>query len=440
MAKPYVAIVGKPNVGKSTFFNKVGGERKAIVLDIAGITRDRLYIDVEWCGHEFTLIDTGGIRLKSPDAMQSFIAKQAEIAVDLAEVVLFFVDGKSGLTSEDYDIAAMLRKSSKPVITVVNKVDNFIGFDMSDFYALGLGEVFAVSAEHLLGIGDLLDEVVKDLGETSIISDDAERIKIAVVGKPNAGKSSIANKILGYDRTIVSDIAGTTRDAIDTPFSVDGKDYLLIDTAGIRKKRSIEGDSVEAFSVMRSLGAIRRADVCLVVLDAAESVSEQDVKIAGYAHEQGKPTVIVINKWDLIEKDSYTVEKFEKKLKADLAFMDYFKYITVSALTGQRINKLIEQVDYVYDKSCFRATTGLLNAVIADAVAAVEPPSKNGRRLKIKYATQPTTNPPTFVLFVNDSALMHFSYKRYLENYIRRAFTLDGTPIKLFIRSKEDEK
>ena len=437
MSKPLVAIVGKPNVGKSTFFNKVCGKRISIVSDEAGVTRDRLYGDAEWQGHEFCLVDTGGIQLKSDDVLQVHIKKQAEIAVDLAKVILFFVDGKYGLTAEDEEVAHLLRKTNKPLYLVVNKVDNFASFDMTDFYSLGL-DAFPVSAEHMQGIGDLLDEVIKNFDQNE--TDQAnEPLKIAVVGKPNAGKSSLVNKLLGYDRSIVTDIAGTTRDSIDTPFEYNGKNYVLIDTAGIRRKRSIEDESLERYSVMRSLDAVRRADVCFVVFDAAEDLTEQDVKIAGYVHEQGKPSIIVVNKWDLIEKDTFTVEKFKKKLTCDLAFMDYYKYITVSALTGQRLNKLMEMADYVNEKSSFRASTGLLNEVIADAVAAVEPPTKNGKRLKIKYATQPTTNPPTFVLFVNDGELMHFSYKRYLENNLRKAFGLDGTPLRLIIRSNGDD-
>ncbi len=437
--KPFVAIVGKANVGKSTFFNKVSGDRKSIVLDVAGVTRDRLYADAEWLGRQFTLIDTGGIQIKSDDKMAVHIRRQVEIALDLAQVVLFFVDGKNGLTSEDYEVASLVRKTEKPVFLVVNKIDNFRDLDLSDFYSLGIGEdVFPISSEHLMGVGDLLDEVIRYFPETDG-EEDEERIKIAVVGKPNAGKSSLTNCILGYDRTIVSNIAGTTRDAIDTPFDYDGRKYTIIDTAGIRRKRSIEDASVEAYSVMRALGAIRRCDVCLVVLDAGEELSEQDVRIAGYAHEQGKPTVIVLNKWDLIEKDTFTIEKYKKKLAADLAFMDYFRYITVSAKTGQRLPKLMTMIDEVYANSCFRASTGVLNDVLADMTAAVEPPSKNGRRLKIKYITQPVTRPPTFVLFVNDSNLMHFSYKRYIENELRKSFNLSGTPMKLFVRSSGEK-
>lgn len=438
--KPLVAVVGKPNVGKSTFFNKVCGGRISIVSDMPGVTRDRIYADAEWLGKKFTLVDTGGIQFKSEDVMFKHIREQAQIAVDLADVILFFCDYKTGLTSEDYDVATLLRKSGKPVVMAVNKVDNYLESDLSDFYTLGLGNIYPIAAEQKQGVGDLLDEVVSLFPENADVDEDDEAIKIAVVGKPNAGKSSLVNKILGYDRTIVSNIAGTTRDAIDTPFTYDGRKYVIIDTAGMRRKRAIADDSVEQYSVMRSLNAVRRADVCLIVMDANEGLSEQDVKIAGFIHEEGKPSVVVINKWDLVEKDTHTVEKFKKQLSCDLAFMDYFRYITVSALTGQRVGKLMEEVNYVYAKSTFRVTTGMLNDVIADAVQAVEPPSANGKRVKIKYATQASTQPPTFVIFTNDASLVHFSYRRYLENYIRRAFSLDGTPIKLVFRGGDKEE
>ncbi len=433
MAKPLVAVVGKPNVGKSTFFNKVCGGRISIVSDMPGVTRDRVYADCEWLDKKFTLVDTGGIQLKSDDVMFRHIKEQAQIALDLADVILFFCDYKSGLTADDLDVAKLLRKTSKPVILVVNKVDHFLEADLSEFYSLGFGDFFPISAEQKQGLGDLLDKIVSYFPENEQ-EEDGDAIKIAVVGKPNAGKSSLVNKILGYDRTIVSDIAGTTRDAIDTPFVYNDKDYIIIDTAGMRKRRSIQSDSVEQYSVMRSLNAVRRADVCLIVMDADVGLSEQDVKIAGFIHEEGKPSVVVINKWDLIEKDTHTVEKFKKQLSCDLAFMDYFRSITVSALTGQRVGKLMEEVDYVYAKSTFRVSTGTLNDVVTDAVRAVEPPAQHGRRAKIKYATQASTQPPTFVFFTNDADLVHFSYRRYLENYIRRAFALDGTPIKLVFR------
>ena len=440
MIKPLVAIVGKPNVGKSTFFNKVCGERISIVADLPGVTRDRIYGDAEWCGHKFTLVDTGGIQLKSEDSMFKHIKQQAEIAVDLADVILFFADYKTGLTMDDYDVATLMRKTNKPVLLVINKVDHFMESDWSDFYSLGF-ELFPIAAEQKQGVGDLLDRVIEFFPEGYMDEPEDDTIKIAVVGKPNAGKSSLTNKILGYDRTIVSDVAGTTRDAIDTPFEYNGKKYVIIDTACMRRKRAIEDDSVEQYSVMRSLNAVRRADVCLIVMDANEGLSEQDVKIAGFIHEEGKPSVVVVNKWDLIEKDTNTVLKFKKQLECDLAFMDYFRYITVSALTGQRVNKLMEEINYVYAKSTFRCSTGMLNDVVADAIRAVEPPAISGRRAKIKYVTQPSTQPPTFVVFTNDAKLVHFSYRRYLENYIRRAFSLDGTPIKMVFRdgSKDEE-
>lgn len=437
--KPLVAIVGKPNVGKSTFFNKVCGSRISIVSDMPGVTRDRIYADAEWLGKPFTLVDTGGIQTKSDDVMFRHIREQAQIALDLADVILFFTDYKSGLTSEDYDVGQLLRKTNKPVILVVNKVDHFMEADLSDFYMLGYGEVYPIAAEQKQGIGDLLDEVVSYFTDGEYEQDDGS-IKIAVVGKPNAGKSSLVNKILGYNRTIVSEVAGTTRDAIDTPFEYNGQKYTIIDTAGMRRKRAIADDTVEEYSVMRSLNAVRRADVCLLVMDAGEGLSEQDVKIAGFIDEQGKPSVVVVNKWDLIEKDTHTVEKFKKDLACDLAFMDYFRFVTVSALTGQRVNKLIDEVNYVYAKSTFRASTGMLNDVVADAIAAVEPPASSGRRAKIKYVTQASTQPPTFIFFTNEAKLVHFSYRRYLENYIRRAFSLDGTPIRLVFRDGSEEE
>ncbi|HRX13400.1 MAG TPA: ribosome biogenesis GTPase Der [Eubacteriales bacterium] len=438
--KPLVAIVGKPNVGKSTFFNKVAGSRISIVLNTPGVTRDRIYADAYWLGREFTMVDTGGIQLKSDDEMHSHIIKQAQLAMDVADVILFIVDGKNGLTADDSDVAQLLRKTKKPTILVVNKIDDFSVVDLSDFYSLGMGEPIPVSAEQKKGIGDVLDEVISYFPDIEEQQSESDGIKVAVVGKPNVGKSSLVNRLLGYDRAIVSGVSGTTRDAIDTEIEANGKKYTLIDTAGIRRRRSIEDDSVESYSVMRSLAAVRRADVCLLVLDAAEEISEQDVRLAGYAHEEGKPSVIVLNKWDLIEKDTHTVENYNKKLNADLAFMDYFVSVTVSALSGQRVNKLWELIDYVYEKSTFRATTGILNEIVADAVAAVEPPSQNGKRLKIRYCTQPSTQPPTFVLFVNDPKIMHFSYKRYLTNFIRKAFDLKGTPIRLVVRGNDEKE
>ncbi len=437
MAKPLVAIVGRPNVGKSTFFNKVVGKRVSIVEDKPGVTRDRLYYDTEWCGYNFTMIDTGGIELKSDDAMWKHIKSQAEIAVDVADVIVLFVDGKQGVISDDIDIAHFLRKSKKPVVLAVNKLDNNEVEKTYEFYELGLGDPYPVSAEQGKGIGDLLDAVCEYLPkiDTNL---DSEVINIAVVGKPNAGKSSLVNRLLGYDRVIVSNVAGTTRDAIDTAFVYEGQKYNLIDTAGIRRKRSID-ESVESYSVMRSLAAIRRADVCLVVIDSKEELSEQDIRICGYVHEQGKPSVIVMNKWDIVEKDTHTINKYNARLVEQLKFMDYFDAIYVSAKTGQRTDKIMKEVNFVYGEACKRITTGVLNDIVQDAVSLVEPPAHNGKRLKVFFVTQSSSNPPTFVFFVNDTELLHFSYKRYLENCLRKAFEFKGTPIRLVFRNKNEE-
>ena len=439
MAKPLVAVVGRPNVGKSTFFNKMAGRRVSIVDDMPGVTRDRIYADVEWCGYSFTLVDTGGIELKSEDTMWSHIRRQAELAIDIADVILFFVDGRSGLTSGDYDVAEFLRKTRKPIVLAVNKVDGSDNSAIYDFYALDLGEPIPISAEQSLGLGDLLDEVVKNFKERTDPDEASDSVKIAVVGKPNSGKSSLVNRILGFERVIVSNIAGTTRDAIDTPFEYEGKHYVIIDTAGIRKKSKV-GEDVEYYSVVRSINAIRRADVVLEVIDAEEMLSEQDVKIAGLIHEAGKPSLIVLNKWDLIEKDTNTVNRFNDKLKMELKFMDYYRPVFVSALTGQRVNTLLGHVDSVYENSSRRISTGLLNDVIGDAVSVNEPPAHNGKKLKIFYATQVSANPPAFVIFVNDPKLMHFSYRRYIENRLRKAFDFSGTPIKIITRAREDVK
>ncbi|MCD8040290.1 MAG: ribosome biogenesis GTPase Der [Clostridia bacterium] len=436
MAKPLVAIVGRPNVGKSTFFNKVAGRKISITEDRPGVTRDRLYADGEWNGRQFSMVDTGGIELKSQDTMWREIKKQAEVAIETAQVILFFVDGREGLTASDYDVADMLRRSKKPVILVVNKMDNHEPDKLYDFFALGLGDPYAVSSEHGTGLGDLLDEVVTLFGDCE--EEDDESIKIAVVGKPNAGKSSLVNKLLGFQRTIVTDIAGTTRDAIDTRFTApDGQAYTIIDTAGIRKKSRVD-DDVEYYSVMRAFDAVRRADVCLLVVDSTEKITEQDTKIVGYVHEQGKPSVVVMNKWDLIEKDTNTINKFQSELKEDLKFMDYFRSVYVSAKTGQRTDKILAAAKEVYDNSHRRVQTGILNDVISSAVRANEPPSYNGRRLKIYYSTQIAEAPPTFALFVNDGNLMHFSYERFLENTLRSAFDFSGTPIKIVTRDKKE--
>lgn len=437
MSKPLVAIVGRPNVGKSTFFNRIVGQRISIVEDTPGVTRDRLYADAEWCGHSFTLIDTGGLEIKSEDVMWSHIRAQAQIAVETADVIVFMLDGKTGLTHEDYEVAAYLRKSRKPILLVVNKLDNNEQHLLYDFYELGLGEPIGISAGQAKGLGDVLDEIVKLTGKYET-EEKEEALKIAVVGKPNAGKSSLVNKLLGYDRVIVSDIAGTTRDAIDTRIKIGDKEYILIDTAGIRRKRSVEED-LEQYSVMRSLGAVRRADVCLIVIDSSEELSEQDVKIAGYVHEQGKPSVVVMNKWDVVEKDTYTIEKYNRKLKEELKFMDYFIPTYVSAKTGKRVDNLIKLAERAYENASRRVSTGLLNDVLREAILTNEPPSKNGKRLKIYYVTEVSSNPPTFVIFVNDDTLMHFSYRRYLENALRRSFDFEGTPIRLIIRNKNEK-
>ena len=437
MSKPLVAIVGRPNVGKSTFFNKVAGRKISITEDRPGVTRDRLYADAEWRGRAFSMVDTGGIEFKSQDTMWREIKKQAEVAIDTAHVILFFVDGKEGLTASDYDVADMLRRSKKPVILVVNKIDDYSEDKLFEFYSLGLGEPYAVSSEHGTGLGDLLDEVVSYFEK--IPAEDDNSIKIAVVGKPNAGKSSLVNRLLGFDRSIVTDIAGTTRDAIDTRFTApDGGEYTIIDTAGIRKKSRVE-DDIEYYSVMRAFDAVRRADVCILVVDSTEGLTEQDTKIIGYVHEQGKPSVVVMNKWDLIEKDTNTINEFQAKLKEDLKFMDYFRSLYVSAKTGQRTDKILAAVKEVYANSKRRIQTGVLNDVISSAVRANEPPSYNGRRLKIYYSTQVAEAPPVFAIFVNDGRLLHFSYERFLENTLRSAFDFSGTPIKIVTRDKKED-
>ncbi len=438
MIKPLVAIVGRPNVGKSTFFNKVIGRRVSIVEDKPGVTRDRLYYDTEWCGFNFTIIDTGGLEIKSDDEMWMHIREQAEIAVDVADVIVMFVDGRQGLISDDMDIANFLRRSKKPIVLAVNKLDSNEVEKTFDFYELGLGVPYALSSEQGKGIGDLLDVICENLPK---ISDDVDSdvINIAVVGRPNAGKSSMVNKMLGYDRVIVSAIAGTTRDAIDTAFTYQEGKYNIIDTAGMRRKSRID-ESVESYSVMRSLAAVRRCDICLIVVDASEPLSEQDVRICGYVHEQGKPSVILMNKWDTIEKDTHTINKFEMILQEDLKFMDYFVSIYVSAKTGQRVRNIMSEVIAVHDEASKRVTTGVLNDVIQDAVTLVEPPAHNGKRLKVLFATQHSANPPTFIFFVNDVEIIHFSYKRYLENVIRKTFEFRGTPIRLIFRNKNEKE
>lgn len=437
MSKPIVAVVGRPNVGKSTFFNKVTGRKISIVEDKPGVTRDRIYADAEWCGTHFTLIDTGGIELKSEDEMWQHIKAQADAAIASADVIILLCDVKTEITASDYDVADMLRRSRKPVILAVNKLDNYKQERLFDYYSLGLGEPYGISCEHGTGIGDLLDAVCQGFEKIEETEDEGA-LKIAVVGKPNAGKSSLVNKLLGYDRTIVSNISGTTRDAIDTPVEINGKKYVLIDTAGIRKKKAVD-ENIEYYSVIRALGAIRRADVCLMVVDSKEGLSEQDVKICGYIHEQGKPSVIVMNKWDIVEKNTDTVNEFNEKLDCDLAFMDYYRSVYVSAKSGQRVDKIMDLARASYENACRRITTGALNDLIGDAIRTTEPPSKNGRRLKIYYATQDDVNPPRFIVFVNDSELVHFSYKRYLENVIRKAYDFSGTPIRIYFRQKDED-
>ena len=436
MANPLIALVGRPNVGKSTFFNKVAGRRVSITEDRPGVTRDRLYTDASWRDKHFTMVDTGGLELKSEDVMWKEIKKQADVAIETADVILFFTDGRDGLHPSDYDVADILRRSKKPVILVVNKIDDYAPEKVYEFYSLGLGEPFAVSAEHSQGIGDVLDEAISYFPDVTI--EPVPSLKIAVVGKPNAGKSSLVNRLLGSERSIVTPMAGTTRDAIDTLFYRDDKAYTLIDTAGIRKKKNVD-DDVEYYSNMRAFDAVRRSDVCLLVVDSGEGLTEQDVKIIGYVHEQGKPSVIVMNKWDLVDKDTHTINRFEEKLKEDLKFMDYYKSVYISAKTGQRVEKLLAAAEEVYAHATFRVPTGELNDLIGDAVRLQEPPSYLGRRMRVFFSSQVSTCPPTFALFVNDERLLHFSYERYLENTIRRAYDFTGTPIKIVVREKKDE-
>lgn len=435
--KPIVAIVGRPNVGKSTLFNKISGKRISIVEDTPGITRDRIYADAEWTGHEFTLIDTGGIEPAASDVILSQMRSQASLAVDMADVILFMVNTKDGVTASDSEVAAMLRKCGKPVLLVCNKVDTpgAPPPELYEFYNLGIGEPHAVSSIHGLGVGDLLDEVVSYFPEDVQADNDEDVIKVAVIGKPNAGKSSLVNRILGEDRVIVSDIAGTTRDAIDSIHIHNGKKYLLIDTAGMRKRGKID-ENVERYSVIRALGAVERADVCLIMIDAAEGVTEQDTKIAGYAHEQGKASIIVVNKWDIIDKETNTMKNFAMRIKEGFNFMMYAPSVFISAKTGQRVNDLFNMIDAAAAENAKRISTGLLNDVINDAIAMVQPPSDKGKRLKIYYATQASVKPPTFVLFVNNAELAHYSYIRYLENQLRAKFGFTGTPIKFIIREK----
>lgn len=441
MAKPLVAIVGRPNVGKSTFFNQMAGKRIAIVEDTPGVTRDRVYADCEWQNYKFTLIDTGGIDPTSDDPLLSQMRRQAEIAIETCDVIMFFVDGRTGMTADDQSVADMLRKSRKPILLVVNKVDSVrLMNDVYEFYNLGLGDPIGISSLNLLNFGDLLEELCRHFPDPDAEEEEVDAIQIAVAGKPNVGKSSLVNRLLGEERVMVSDIAGTTRDAIDTRFTEDGQDYVLIDTAGIRRKRAIEYQSLERFSIVRALAAIDRCDVALMVIDATQGVTEQDTKIAGYIDEKGKAAIIVINKWDAIEKNTGTMNEFVKKVREELKFMAYAPILFISALTGQRTNQVLETVKAVYEQASRRITTGLLNDILADAQAALQPPATSGRRLKIYYATQQETNPPTFVMFVNDQTLMHFSYERYLEKQFRKAFGFEGTPLKFILREKQKKE
>ncbi|MDD4275963.1 MAG: ribosome biogenesis GTPase Der [Clostridia bacterium] len=439
MSKPLVAIVGRPNVGKSTFFNRITGKRISIIKDMPGVTRDRIYADADWSGYDFSLVDTGGIDLKNENEMQKEIMHQVKIATELADIIIFMVDGQEGLTSADQDAADFLRKSKKTIMLVVNKIDNLGDDSAYDFYRLGLGDPYPISAGQGKGLTELLDDLIKHFTKVENTEED-KSIKIAIVGKPNAGKSSILNALLGEDRVVVSSVAGTTRDAIDTPFEYNGKHYTLIDTAGMRRKRGIEEDSIESYSVIRALDAIRRADLVLVVFDAGDVISEQDVRIAGYVHEQGKPSVIIMNKWDLIEKDTHTIEKYNDDLLKSLAFMSYFKSMYISALTRQRINKIMPIVEEVWENTNRRIATGTLNDILQQAILVNEPKTKNGQRLKILYVTQVDVAPPTFILFVNDAKLMHFSYLRYIENTLRRTIKFEGTPIRIFSRDRSDKE
>lgn len=441
MAKPVVAIVGRPNVGKSTLFNKITGSRLAIVEDTPGVTRDRLYGDGEWCGKEFMLVDTGGIEPFSDDIILSKMRQQAQLAIDAADVIIFVTDIRSGVVATDAEVAHMLQKSNRPVVLCVNKCDSLGNTppEFYEFYNLGLGDPIAVSSVHGHGTGDLLDAVTAYFPEETEEMFDESFIKVAVIGKPNAGKSSLVNRVVGEERMIVSNIAGTTRDAVDSAVENEFGKFVFIDTAGIRRQSKIN-DNIERYSVIRAKAAVDRADVCVIMIDAVEGFTEQDAKIAGIANEKGKGCIIVVNKWDAIEKDTKTMDKFRNQLATDLSFMSYAPTIFISAKTGQRVDRLFELIKYVADQNSMRITTGMLNDLLADATARVQPPSDKGKRLKIYYMTQPSTKPPTFVCFVNNAELFHFSYQRYLENRIRETFGLEGTPVRFIIRERSDKK
>ena len=439
MSKPIVAIVGRPNVGKSTLFNALAGEKISIVKDTPGVTRDRIYADISWLDYQFTMIDTGGIEPDTGDQMLSHMRDQAEIAVETADVIIFLTDVRQGLVDADYQVADMLRRSQKPVVLAVNKVDNYDKFilDTYEFYNLGLGTPFPVSANSKIGFGDLLDEVIAHCDPQTLKEEEDERPKVAIIGKPNAGKSSMINKMLGEERLIVSDIAGTTRDAIDTVIKRNGKEYVFIDTAGLRRKSGVKED-IERYSVIRTVAAVERCDVAILVIDAEEGVTEQDAKIAGIAHERGKGMIIAVNKWDLIEKDDKTIYKYTNQVREVLSFMPYAELVFVSAKTGQRFPKIFDLLDMVIENHALRVQTGVLNEILAEAVAMKQPPSDKGKRLKLYYMTQVSVKPPTFVVFVNDKKLTHFSYTRYLENQIRNAFGFKGTPIRIISRERKD--
>ena len=438
MKEPLVAIVGRPNVGKSTLFNRIVGKRISIVNDEPGVTRDRIFSHAEWLDNSFTLIDTGGLDFEKNDEITINIVSQAKLAIEMADVILFVVDGKAGITAEDRNVVSVLRKSKKQIILVVNKIDNYDENLAYEYYELGLGEPYLISSIHGSGVGDLLDKVVSCFPKEMLIVKKDDAIKIAIVGKPNAGKSSLINRLVGENRVIVSNIAGTTRDAIDIPFKYNGKKYMLIDTAGMRRKKKIEDETVERYSIIRSLDAIRNADIVVLVIDSSTEISDQDLKIAGFIDEQNKPSVIVLNKWDLIDKDTNTMNKFEKTLKNELSFMSYFKSVYLSALTGKRTEKLMQAVEEVLENNNRQISAGSLNDVLQDAYTVNAPAFKNNKRLKIFYATQSGTNPPTFVLFVNDINLMTDNYLRYLENNLRKAFDFTGTPIRIKLKCKKD--
>ena len=441
MSKPIVAIIGKPNVGKSTFFNYLAGSRISIVQDTPGVTRDRIYAETNWRGRDFTLIDTGGIEPESDDIILSQMREQANLAINMADVIIFLTDIRQGVTSADKEIALMLKKSGKPIVLVCNKADNFEKDkeEIYEFYNLGIGEPYPISAANALGIGDVLDKIYESFPEKAENEEEQDAIKVAVIGKPNVGKSSLINKILGENRLIVSNIAGTTRDAIDTPFENEKGEYILIDTAGVRRKSKVK-ESIEKFSIMRTLLAIERADVCLMILDALEGVTEQDAKIAGEAHEAGKGIIIVVNKWDEYEKETGTLEKYKKDIYSKLSYLSYAPIIFISAKTGQRVHKLFDLINHVNEQNSMRISTSVLNQVINEAIAIVQPPTDKGKRLKIFYGTQVSTKPPTFVIFVNNKELFHFSYERYIVNQIRKEFGLEGTPVRIIVREKNQKE